>query len=168
MGAEVGLAAGRMAGARAAVAAVKEEVAKVDSLFIDEAGIEQLKAKVVEIAQTTGKTVGIEAGKDAAKGIDIGAVVNEAVAAATKAAEEQALEVKAFETMGSEVAKEAGKVAGEISGKEAGGVAGVKVALEAVLVQPLKLLKNVVLKFMEKKEQLWLRLQEKQLLKKLP
>ena len=76
--------------------------------------LEELKVKVREIAEKTGKEAGVEAGIEAARNIDIEAIVAEVVGAATTAAEEQALEIKAFETMSSDIAKESGKASGKV------------------------------------------------------
>merc|ERR1712168_175712 len=83
MGAEAGMAAGRIAGGRTALVAAKEEVGKIDALKIDSTGIEDLKAKIKELAATAGKEAGAAAGKDAGSGIDIGIIVSQAVAEAT-------------------------------------------------------------------------------------
>ena len=80
---------------------------------MDDSKLEELKAKVREVAEKTAKEAGTEAGVEAGRNIDIGAIVAEAVAAATTAAEEQALEIKAFETMSSDIAKEAGRASGK-------------------------------------------------------
>ena len=64
MGAAAGLAAGRIAGGRAAILAAKEEVGKIDALAIDAAGIEELKAKVKQISATSGKEAGAHPGSE--------------------------------------------------------------------------------------------------------
>ena len=88
-------------------------MSQVDAASTDDAKLEELKAKVRDIAEKTGKEAGVEAGIEAARNIDIEAIIAEVVGAATTAAEEQALEIKAFETMSSDIAKEAGKESGK-------------------------------------------------------
>ena len=137
LGGSAGFAAGRIAGGRAAVEACRAECGKVNVGSLTEEQLEQLTARIREMAGRLGEEAATVAGEEAGSKIDMDLIVSEVVQTVKKASEQKADEYRAFESLCADLAREAGQQSGKVAGASAGGQAGVEVAVTAAVTEAL-------------------------------